>query len=545
VFTRQPSILYIPLSTILRTTGLLVVKHPFRWWLLPALLCGTLVLVGRQPGRAQDADKPLAGQTLVWGADANGGIPYVILDPEGQKRAGEVGGPVTGFEADLRDALERELGCRIVFKQLKFEQLFEELAQGNCDFAMNGLEIIPENRERADFSIPYYLYQQQLVIRADSKEPVATLKDCLDRNYTVGTLSGSAAVRVLEAAGFDKDHIKPYDDQDAPYKDLALGRQVQAVLLDLPAALYYATPYTQLTFSQRIKGVKFAGAPFAEGYYGVAVKRGNAGLLSQLNVALGQIRKSGELKSILVKWDLWNVEQYKLYDVENEGGTSTAQAWTFDRYFPLLLDGAELTVLITVCGFALAMAIGLPIALMRLYGGWPLRSLATLYVEFFRGIPVLLLLYFLYFGLGHFSSIWDLPLLKLDPLQAAILGFGLNYAAYEAEIYRGGIGSIPLGQWEAAASLGMPPTLTFRRIILPQAVRVILPPMTNDFVALFKDTSVVSIIAVVELSTQYQILTKSGGGYVQIGLCTAALYLIMSVPLGYLARYLEKRWAVR
>jgi polar amino acid transport system substrate-binding protein len=86
--------------------------------------------------------------------------------------------------------------------------------------------------------------------------------------------------------------------------------------------------------------------------------------------------------------------------------------------------------------------------------------------------------------------------------------------------------------------------LTFRRIILPQAIRVILPPMTNDFVALFKDTSVVSIIAVVELSKEYQILTKSGGGYVQIGLCTAALYLIMSVPLGYLSRYLERRWEV-
>src|SRR5262249_31413758 len=120
--------------------------------------------------------------------------------------------------------------------------------------------------------------------------------------------------------------------------------------------------------------------------------------------------------------------------------------------------------------------------------------------------------------------------------------FGLNYAAYEAEIYRSGINSIPVGQWEAAASLGMPAPLTFRRIILPQALCVILPPMTNDLVALFKDTSVVSIIAVVELSKRYQILTKSGGGYLQIGLTTAALYLLMSVPLGHLSRYLERRW---
>ncbi len=165
--------------------------------------------------------------------------------------------------------------------------------------------------------------------------------------------------------------------------------------------------------------------------------------------------------------------------------------------------------------------------------------LATVYVEFFRGIPVLLLLYFLYYGLSSDHS----GASTLGPLTAAILGFGLNYAAYEAEIYRGGIGAIPPGQWEAAASLGMPGPLTFRRIILPQAIRTILPPMTNDLVALFKDTSVVSIIAVVELSKQYQILTKSYGGFVQIGLATAVLYLVMSVPLGYLSRYLEKKWA--
>jgi polar amino acid transport system substrate-binding protein len=164
------------------------------------------------------------------------------------------------------------------------------------------------------------------------------------------------------------------------------------------------------------------------------------------------------------------------------------------------------------------------------------------YVEFFRGIPVLLLLYFLYYGLPTItlgSTDWSL---KLSPMAAAVLGFGLNYAAYEAEIYRAGILAIPSGQWEAAASLGMKPATTFRRIIVPQAVRIVLPPVTNDFVALFKDTSLVSVIAVVELTKQYQMLAKSSLKYLEIGLATAALYLVMSVPLGYLSRYLEKRW---
>jgi polar amino acid transport system substrate-binding protein len=128
-------------------------------------------------------------------------------------------------------------------------------------------------------------------------------------------------------------------------------------------------------------------------------------------------------------------------------------------------------------------------------------------------------------------------------LQAAILGLGINYAAYEAEIYRAGINALPIGQWEAAASLGMSRLLTFRRIILPQAFRTILPPMTNDFVGLFKDTSIVSIIAVEELSKQYQMISKASLNYLETGLATATLYLVMSVPLGYLSRYLEKHWS--
>ncbi len=141
------------------------------------------------------------------------------------------------------------------------------------------------------------------------------------------------------------------------------------------------------------------------------------------------------------------------------------------------------------------------------------------------------------------AETYKLPVaLKLQPMAAAILGFGLNYAAYQAEIYRAGIASIPVGQWEAGASLGMSRLRIFRRIILPQAIRVILPPTTNDLVALFKDTSIVSIIAVEELTKEYQILAKSSLKYLEIGLVTAVLYLIMSVPLGYLSRYLERRW---
>jgi polar amino acid transport system substrate-binding protein len=155
---------------------------------------------------------------------------------------------------------------------------------------------------------------------------------------------------------------------------------------------------------------------------------------------------------------------------------------------------------------------------------------------------VLLLLFFLYFGMPPLLAQIGIRWAPAD-MTVAVLTFGLNYAAYEAEIYRAGLSSIPIGQWEAAASLGMTPAQTFRRIILPQTWRVVLPPMTNDFVALFKDTSLVSVIGMTELTKQYLLLSKSSMKYLEIGLCTAALYLLMSVPLGYLSRYLEKRLA--
>src|SRR5262249_24767913 len=213
-------------------------------------------------------------------------------------------------------------------------------------------------------------------------------------------------------------------------------------------------------------------------------------------------------------------------------------------YLPLLAHYALITVSLTGVSFALAMLLGMPIALARLYGPWWLRGLAVGYVEFFRGVPVMFLLFFLYFGVPAIAQQygWDASYFSLTPFVAATVGLGLNYAAYEAEIYRAGLHAIPVRQWEAAASLGMPAPLTFRRIILPQALRSILPPTTGDLVALFKDTSIASAIGLVELNKEYLILSKSSLQYVEIGLATAALYLLMSVPLGYLSRRLEQRW---
>jgi polar amino acid transport system substrate-binding protein len=473
-----------------------------------------------QPAAAQPAE---TRRPLVWAADAEGGAPYIFKDPADPSRN-------IGFEVDIVNALAKELGRPIEFKQYEFNSLFSGLERGDFDFAMNGLEVTPDRKQRCRFSRPYYRYTLQLVTRKGETR-FTNLEECRGRDLTIGTLEDTAAERLLDKLKVKK---KIYSGQVEPYSDLELGR-IDGVLLDLPIAVYYAKGKPKL---------QFQGEPLEPGYYAIAFNKKDEELAREVDAALERLFKNGEVRRILEKWKIWNPDQKKLLGFREYEADEAVGDWRFARYFPLLLEGAGITIFTTVVSMTLAMLIGLPIALARLYGPGPLRLLGLLYVEFFRGIPVLLLLYFLYYGLPVVAENAHLGVsLNLSPLQAAILGLGLNYAAYESEIYRAGIGSIPVGQWEAGASLGMTPALTFRRIILPQAIRTILPPMTNDFVGLFKDTSVVSIITVVELSKQYQILSKSSMMYLEIGLVTAALYLVMSVPLGYLARYLEKRWS--
>ena len=146
---------------------------------------------------------------------------------------------------------------------------------------------------------------------------------------------------------------------------------------------------------------------------------------------------------------------------------------------------------------------------------------------------MLLQLYVLYYGLA--------PILPLTAFTAAVVGLGLNYAAYEAELYRAGLDAVPVGQSEAAAALGMSRGLTLRRIILPQALRVALPGIANDFIALLKDSSLVSVITVVELTKQMTITAVDVRGWLAPGLLCAALYLALSYPLSRLARRLERR----
>jgi polar amino acid transport system substrate-binding protein len=304
------------------------------------------------------------------------------------------------------------------------------------------------------------------------------------------------------------------------------AQRIEAAVMDLPIAIYYAKPDAEL---------KFSGEPFAPGYYGIGVRKEDATLIAALNKVIDELSQDHTLEKICRKYGVWDERQQGLKDYQPEVVTqkksiSTLREWP--KYLPLLLRGAVTTVELSILGMALAIVAGLVIVLMRLYGIWPLRWFARAYVEIFRGTPLLIQLFLIYYGLPELG-------IKFNPFFAGILGLGLNYAASEAENYRAGIQAIPHGQMEAAFALGMSRAQALRRIILPQALRLVIPPVTNDFIAMFKDSSIVSVITMVELTKVYGMLAMSTYDYIGLGLMTAGIYFALSYPASIFANWLE------
>jgi len=242
---------------------------------------------------------------------------------------------------------------------------------------------------------------------------------------------------------------------------------------------------------------------------------------------------------------MWNEDQPRFYArvlagesvemVPAAAGTASPGTWeAVRRYLPALVRAAVITLILSCAAMALAVFIGVLIASGRVYGSRPLQAVLTGYVEVIRGTPLLLQLFVLYFGLAS--------VVRLPAFVAALIGLGLNYAAYESEIYRSALQAVPQGQLDAARTLGFTDRQTLALVRGPQAFRLALAPMTNDFVALLKDSSLVSVITVVELTKQTSIFAANIGSWVVPGALCAALYLALSLPLARLARRIEKGW---
>ena len=463
---------------------------------------------------------------LRWGGDAEGGAPFVEADPQDPGR-------VVGFDVEIAQLLATGLGRTPRFIQVGFTSLDASAARGDFDIGLSGIEASPARRSRLAITIPYYEFREILTVRTADSAKFRTLADLKSRR--VATLGSTLAYDLLVAAQQAYGVVPvTYEDDVHPYTDLALGR-VDAVLLDSVLAERGVRRNPALTNQPTAVAV---------GHYVGILASDKAALRDQMNDILRQAMRDGRLEAIFRKWNMWNDDQPALYARLTTGGSeapetastaSAVNAWEAAiRYLPALFRAAGITVLLSVLSMGLAIAIGGATAIGRVYGPRPVQVALTAWVELIRGTPLLLQLFVLYFGLA--------AVVQLPAFLAALLGLGINYAAYESEIYRSALQAVPVGQLEAARTLGFSRMQALRLIRGPQAFRLALAPMTNDFVALLKDSSLVSVITVVELTKQTSIFAANIGSWVVPGALCAAMYLALSLPLARFAGRIEKGW---
>lgn len=519
-----------------------------------ALLCGLLLSWLFAPSLAH-AETALARVkrtgTLRWGGDLQGGEPFVYEDAHGVRK---------GFEVDIATSIAKRLGVREVFVQNDWSALPASLDRGTFDVVLNGFELTSSRATRVLYTRPYKAFSARLSVRESSPFP-ATRAALAGKK--IGSLAGTRAFEILNEAGAN---AVSYEGTLEPYLDLERGR-LDGVLLDDSIADRYGT---------RKKGVVVSG-DLEQGAYAMATRKDEPELRAALDGALEDMIRTGELREILVRARLFDARDEALFawtrddlrratgelvDSATPNGTSLAahpndagvdsgpvteapsselpngppeapvdaKRFDFPRFL-LFVRAAGVTLGLSLAGMAFASPLGLSLAVTRVYGGPFARRAAITYVELFRGTPLLLQLYLLYFGLA--------PWLDLPAPVAAVLALGLNYAAYEAEAYRAGIEAVPLGQVEAGLALGLSRRRVVWSVVLPQGARFALPNVTSDFVSLLKDSSLVSVITVVELTKQMAITAVDVRDWKMPGLACALLYLVLSVPLARLARRFE------
>ena len=462
--------------------------------------------------------------TLRWGGDAEGGAPFVEADPADPSQ-------VRGFDVEVAETIARSLGRRPRFVQVQWSSIDQSVERGDFAIGLSGVEDTPARRARHAVTIPYFEFREVLAVRPDDRGRWSDLAAL--RGRRVATLGATMAYDILVAARDSLGLVAAsYDDDVHPYSDLVAGR-VDAVLLDHIIA---ARARRRLGS----EGLVIEPRAVAVGHYVGVLAKADSALRDSVDVALRAAMRDGTLERIFRRWQVWDASQAALFRRIAGSGPAVAvdtaerRAAAVSAYLPSLGRAALVTAVLSVLSMAVALVVGGVVASGRVYGPAPVRVLMTVYVELIRGTPLLLQLFVLYYGLSG--------VVRLPAFLAAVLGLGLNYGAYEAEIYRGALEAVSHTQLEAARTLGFSEAQILRLVRGPQALRYALAPMTNDFVALLKDSSLVSVLTVVELTKQTAIYATNIGTWIVPGMLCAVVYLAMSLPLARLGRRLERRW---
>ncbi|BCM90692.1 glutamine transport system permease protein GlnP [Abditibacteriota bacterium] len=508
--------------------------HPIVWpWekrlsllrFLAALLVFSFLLLGVHSAYAESSLQSIRNRgVLVIGTDAT--YPPFEL---------KTGDNFEGFDIDFGNEIGKEMGVPVRWDNINWDGIFAALQTNKFDLVISDVVITDKRKKEMAFSRPYFLSGQTIVRRKEDGR-IRSSKDLPGKLVTVQQeTTGQYAVEKL---GLPAQQIRKFETMQDALLEVRNGRG-DAAVGDLPAL--------REMIRKGYPELETVGGIFVHENYAVVARRGEPELLAAVNEAIGKIMADGRYAHIYEKWireplpanylvGLDKVSSQGTPIAEGATGSSFTIRWSLLRsVLPLLLQGALMTLWITFLGLLIGIPTGLIVALGRLSPFRPLSLLAIVFVETVRGTPLLLQIFAIYFVLPSLG-------LSLPQFVAAVVALSLNSAAYIAEIFRAGIQSIDKGQMEAARAVGMNSRQALRWVILPQTLRRVLPPLTNEAVALLKDSSLISIIGLSELMRVGREQASNSGSPITIVLALALLYLLMTLPLTYLVRRLEARW---
>lgn len=443
------------------------------------------------------------GKTYIIGTDVTF-APFEFQDANGN---------FVGIDMDLLKAIAEDQGFKYEIRPLGFNAAVQALEAKQVDAVIAGMSITEERKQKFDFSDPYFDSGVIMAIDKDN-DTVSSYKDLKGKRVAVktGTEGASFAASIQDKYGFD---IVTFDDSSNMYEDVKTGNSV-ACFDDYPVLAYGV---------KQGNGLKIVTDKEAGNSYGFAVAKGeNAELLQMFNTGLANLKESGQYEKILDKY--------------LETGDEEAHSGFFGllkESFPSLMSGLKMTAFLTVVSLVAATILGVIFGLFQVSKNKILRAIARIYVDIFRGTPLLVQAFFIYFGIPAALDI------RITAVVAGIITLSLNAGAYIAEIVRGGIQSIDKGQMEAARSLGLPYRKAMFKVVLPQAIRIMIPSFINQFVISLKDTSILSIIGINELTQSGKIIIARNLQSFQMWLIVAVMYFIIIMILTKVSNHLEKR----
>nr|WP_083061251.1 ABC transporter permease subunit [Mycolicibacterium bacteremicum] len=432
---------------------------------------------------------------------------------------------LTGYDVDVARAVGEKLGVPVEFVETPWDSIFAALEANRFDVVANQVTINPERQAKYDLSQPYTVGEGVIVTRADD-DSITSLEDL--RGKTTAQSITSNWAQVARDAGADVQAVEGF----AQAITLLNQGRVDATVNDSVAVYAYLAE----TGDTSVKIAAQTGETSDQGF----AARKNSGLLPELNGALDELRADGTLTEISQKYlkaDATGSPQGQpAQQATDQPAPQARSAWELiaDNLWPLAKAALTMTIPLTIISFAIGLVLALGVALARLSSNVVLSNIARFYISIIRGTPLLVQLFIVFYALPEFG-------VKIDPFPAAVIAFSLNVGGYAAEIIRSAILSVPKGQWEAAETIGYNYTGALRRIILPQATRVAVPPLSNTLISLVKDTSLASTILVTELLRQAQIVAAPTFEFFALYGTAAIYYWVICLVLSFGQARVEHR----